>query len=186
MSLFYAAALVLNPMFRTRYINLHWPKKWRGPALAKVKKLWERYREAKVLVPTTTPFLFKKQNQEEGPLKPLDTYDRIKATLEAVARPASQDEYEDYNSEDSYDPGKKGALAWWYQDTQRQRWPRLSLMAIDILSIPPMSDEPERVFSGARRTVSWDRGQIEPQTIEMRECLKHWKRSGILDTFFRE
>ena len=52
-------------------------------------------------------------------------------------------------------------------------------MAIDILSIPPMSDEPERVFSGARRTVSWDRGQIEPETIEMRECLKHWKKSGF-------
>jgi hypothetical protein len=57
-------------------------------------------------------------------------------------------------------------------------------MAIDILSIPPMSDELERVFSGARRIVTWDRGQIEVETIEMRECLKHWKRSGILDTFF--
>ena len=57
-------------------------------------------------------------------------------------------------------------------------------MAIDILSIPPMSDEPERVFSGARRTVSWDRGQMEAETIEIRECLKHWKRSGILETFF--
>jgi hypothetical protein len=75
-------------------------------------------------------------------------------SLCSVARPASEDEYEDYNSQESYDPGKKGALVWWYQDTQRQRWPRLSLMAIDILSIPPMSDEPERVFSGARRTVS--------------------------------
>jgi hypothetical protein len=57
-------------------------------------------------------------------------------------------------------------------------------MAIDILSIPPMSDELERVFSGARRTVSWDRGQMEAETIEIRECLKHWKRSGILETFF--
>jgi hypothetical protein len=56
-------------------------------------------------------------------------------------------------------------------------------MAIDILSIPPMSDELERVFLGARRTVTWDKGQIEPETIEMRECLKHWKRSGILNTF---
>ena len=57
-------------------------------------------------------------------------------------------------------------------------------MAIDILSIPPMSDELERVFSRARRIVSWDRGQMEVETIEIRECLKHWKRSGILDTFF--
>jgi hypothetical protein len=46
-------------------------------------------------------------------------------------------------------------------------------MAIDILSIPPISDELERVFSGGRRTVSWDRAQMEAETIEMRECLKH-------------
>jgi hypothetical protein len=59
-------------------------------------------------------------------------------------------------------------------------------MAIDILSILLMSDELERVFFGVCRTVSWDRGQIELEIIEMRECLKHWKRSGILDTFFEE
>jgi len=46
-------------------------------------------------------------------------------------------------------------------------------MVIDILSILLMSDEPERVFLGVRRTVSWDRGQMEPGIIEMRECLKH-------------
>jgi hypothetical protein len=73
----------------------------------------------------------------------------------------------------SYDLSTKGALAWWCQDTQRQRWPRLSLIAIDILSIPAMSAEPERVFSRARRTVTWDKGQMVPETIEWRECLKH-------------
>jgi len=30
-------------------------------------------------------------------------------------------------------------------------------MAIDILLIPAISDEPERVFLGGRRTVSWER-----------------------------
>jgi hAT family C-terminal dimerisation region len=35
-----------------------------------------------------------------------------------------------------------------------QRYPRLSKMALDILFIPAMSVEPERVFSGARRTIS--------------------------------
>ena len=59
-------------------------------------------------------------------------------------------------------------------------------MAINILSIPPISNKPERVFSGARRIVTWDRGQIEAETIELRECLKHWKRSGILDKFFED
>ena len=39
-------------------------------------------------------------------------------------------------------------------------------MAIDIFSIPAMSDELERVFSRAHRTVSWDKGQIVLETIE--------------------
>jgi hypothetical protein len=54
-------------------------------------------------------------------------------------------------------------------------------MAIDILSIPAMSDEPERVFSGARRTISWERAQIGAENLERVECLKHWGRSGISD-----
>jgi hAT family C-terminal dimerisation region len=52
-------------------------------------------------------------------------------------------------------------------------------MAIDILSILAMSDEPERVFSGARRTISWDRAQLSAKNIERIECLKSWLRSGI-------
>jgi hypothetical protein len=42
-----------------------------------------------------------------------------------------------------------------------------------------MSDELERVFSKAYCTVSWNRGQVEAETLEKVECLKHWKRSGI-------
>jgi hypothetical protein len=132
----------------------------------------------------SSPFSYGSPIQEP---KELDTFDQIRLTLQStVIRPSSDDEYEDYNKVESYDPGKQGALAWWLQDTQRQRWPRLALMAIDILSIPPMSDEPERVFSGARRTITWDRGQMLPETIEQRSCLKHWKQSGILDTFLED
>jgi hypothetical protein len=46
-------------------------------------------------------------------------------------------------------------------------------MAINILSIPLMSDKLERVFSGAYHIVSWNKGQIELKIIEIRECLKH-------------
>ena len=124
----------------------------------------------------------------DTPLEPkeLDAFDQIALSLRSVARPTSEDEYKDSNSQDSHFPRKGGALAWWLSDAQKQRWPRLALMAIDILLIPPMSDEPERCFSGARRTVTWDRGQIKAETIELRELLKHWKKSGILDKFFDE
>jgi hypothetical protein len=46
-------------------------------------------------------------------------------------------------------------------------------MIIDILSISLINNELERVFLEARRTVSWDRGQIESEIIEMRKYLKH-------------
>ena len=54
-------------------------------------------------------------------------------------------------------------------------------MALDILSVLAMSDELERVFSGARRTISWERMSLGAPMIEATDCLKHWKRSGILN-----
>ena len=52
-------------------------------------------------------------------------------------------------------------------------------MAVDILSIPAMSADPERIFSGTRRTISWDRMQLGASVIERGEYLKSWIRSGI-------
>jgi len=49
-------------------------------------------------------------------------------------------------------------------------------MAIDILSIPSMSAEVERVFSGARRTISWEQMRLGSERIENNECLKSFIR----------
>ena len=68
---------------------------------------------------------------------------------------------------------------WWLCDEQQGYYPNLSKMAINILSIPAMSADPERVFSGARRTISWDRMLLGATTIEKVEYLKSWIRSGI-------
>jgi len=60
-----------------------------------------------------------------------------------------EDEYEDFiNSKPISIQGT--ALQWWLDPTRRADYPRLSQMAIDILSVPSMSAEAERVFSGAR------------------------------------
>jgi len=39
--------------------------------------------------------------------KKLNTFDQITQSLKQVARPASQDEYKDYNSGESYELGKE-------------------------------------------------------------------------------
>jgi hypothetical protein len=83
------------------------------------------------------------------------------------------DEYDSYLQE----PPRKeqeNCLAWWSDPVRQDRWPLLSVFAISVLAIPPMSDEAERVFSGARRTISWERSRLEPDIIEATECYHHF------------
>jgi hypothetical protein len=47
-------------------------------------------------------------------------------------------------------------------------------MALDILLIPSMSADPERLFSGAKITVSDRRNRLGIYTLEALECLKSW------------
>jgi len=110
----------------------------------------------------------------------LEAFDLIVRKLKNFPRPASKDEYEEYISEPSIQISTP-ALQWWLDEQQRTRWPKLSQLAVNILSIPAMSAEAERVFSGARRTISWERMQLKEGTIEMVECLKHWKRNKIVE-----
>lgn len=53
------------------------------------------------------------------------------------------------------------------------------MMAIDIYSVSAMSSEPERVFSGAKYTISNHRASLKSETIELLECLKSWFRLSI-------
>ena len=45
-------------------------------------------------------------------------------------------------------------------------------MALDILSIPAMSAEPERLFSSANNTISERRCSLGIRSVEATECLK--------------
>jgi hypothetical protein len=57
-------------------------------------------------------------------------------------------------------------------------------MAIDILSIPAMSAEPERVFSGAKHTLTQHRNRLGMEPIRAFECLKSWAKLRDYDEGF--
>ena len=107
----YAAALILHPNRRTKYIKANWKKQWVKPTLKKVKDLQETYQER-----APTPLV--SQSYDKAPEEQeLDVFDQIAQKLGKYARPASQDEYEDYIYEELYDIGKMPALKWWCQDS---------------------------------------------------------------------
>jgi len=53
-------------------------------------------------------------------------------------------------------------------------------MALNILSIPTMSADPERLFSSTKITISDRRNRLRIYTIEALECLKSWLRIKVI------
>lgn len=65
---------------------------------------------------------------------------------------------------------------WWMEPKQRRDFPNLSKMALDILSIPAMAADPERLFSSAGLTVTNRRNHLSIQSIGALECIKSWAK----------
>lgn len=175
---YYLAARILNPERRTAFLK----GKINGDQqLYIVRKLWERTRD-KASFPGSVPSYDAQRGRPEVDEKELSTFHRAirERGLEAT-RPESEDEFESYINENPVmlEPHIR-AIDWWGQLAQRLRFPRLSLLAIEILSIPGMSDKPERVFSGSRRRIPWDRTMTSTKTLEQTECAKDWADQGIL------
>jgi hypothetical protein len=181
---YYLAARVLDPECRTAFLKnqndcmtIEEEKK-----LFSVRKLWERFREKAILSGSTitTEKTQKPPLESEGSLSAFHKA-RLQHRLKHT-RPQSLDEFDNYINEnpillDSHTT----AIQWWNQPLQRTRFPRLSRLAIEVLSIPGMSDKPERVFSGSRRRVPWDRTRTSPQILEASECAKDWADHKILN-----
>jgi hypothetical protein len=88
------------------------------------------------------------------------------------------DEYEIYcncNVEKSIKTGLE-AIIWWSELRQRQLYPHLHRMALDILSIPAISAEPERLFSETKKIITAERHSLLPATIEAIEGIKSFNQ----------
>jgi hypothetical protein len=170
----YSAALLLDPSRRGAYIKQNWPDEWYEGAVAGANTIWME--EYNVELPDDSPPIF---DTAAAPVKHKDN--QLALLMKDMEVKADISQYEDdFMSFVTSQPIIIDCtpLQWWCRLEQRQRSPRLSRMAIAILSIPPESSEPERTFSGARRTCSWDRLRITCAHIEMVECVGSWLREG--------
>jgi hypothetical protein len=112
---------------------------------------------------------------------PSNELDRLRRAL--AVKPSSittNDSFDTFINAAPIHISSSDPLEWWCHSMQREAFPRLSRMAIDLLSIPPESTEDERVLSGARRTASWDRLRISCANIEKIECIGNWLRKGFI------
>lgn len=169
----YAAALLLDPSKRSTYIKKNWLQSWVQPAIARANTIWdEDYKTASIPVSEDVP-------QPKRQQRDLNAFDRLRRELAVIADTADDDDFKIFIDappiQISCTP-----LEWWCHEDQRRRYPKLHRMAIAILSIPAESAEAERVFSGARRTCTYDRLRLSCTNIEKIECIGSWLHQGLI------
>ncbi|KAF6528009.1 hypothetical protein HZS61_008311 [Fusarium oxysporum f. sp. conglutinans] len=189
----YYTGLALHPAYRWKWFDRKWAgnPEWIRQAKRIVHDVWHyEYRE------TRLPRMA--VNDEKPAPKRRKTYSNpFQEYLEEnrCAAPATQgddslepfeDEYQHWiSNHESGDAQVRDPLAYWHE--KRFKYPRLSRMALDFLTIQPMSAECERLFSAAGRMVTPLRSRLEAQVIGTCQVLRSWLRAGIirdLDPFF--
>lgn len=152
----YSAATVLNPSVMWAYTENTWEckSKWIKRAKAPVEQLWRDQSEATPSASVPRPGSI----QETGLKKP-NGYKLWMKEQKATIFNMDNDEYKVYCR--GHVIMVSNPLNWWLESAQRRRFPTLSLMAIDILSIAPISTETERLFSEAKLSVTDGRGSMK-------------------------
>src|SRR5271154_1051598 len=178
----YYAASVLNPAFKWSWFEDRWGKDevkkiWLEghPATNEigvkglVQELWEEEYKGKYgsnSAPLTD------SNPRTGKNFPDDRFSGLHKHKQLGPRPrVSSDRYVAFISTDCEDK-ETDALEFWNARYSTQ--PDLARFALDMLAIPMMSAECERVFSSAKHLLTDARNRLNPDIIEANECLKHW------------
>lgn len=67
-----------------------------------------------------------------------------------------------------------------YWSSRSTRWPRLSVMAKDLLCIPATSAASKRAFSAGRDLFGIAKMTLTLETVEALVCLRSWYKAGLV------
>lgn len=169
----YVAALILHPRYNWCWLKKKWNYRqdWLKAADHRMRALWKPYLAFSPLPSIRTRPRPPPRTEHQVNLLWSDSEDDDEQGQEMEV-----DEYaiwiERAQEKEIYQP-----LEYWTSSNARSQWPRLSRLAIDIFTIPAMSDDPERTFSSAGLMVRPHRGSLKADTITETQCLKNWLKN---------
>jgi hypothetical protein len=167
----YVTAVLIHPSKRVAYLNAVWSnRRWIKEGIARARSLWHRYKERYSQQPSAAA-------DEDSQTAEPSAWLLYKRRLQVV--PVDDDFEAFINAKPTKLAEGTSPLAWWSSTEQRKAYPELSKLAIDNLSAFAMSAASEVVFSGARRTISWERARLGGEVVEHSECSKQWQKAGI-------
>src|ERR1051326_7166927 len=185
---YYAAAVLLHPVYRTKHLDLHWTIENSTKAINLVREKWIIHRETQKKVDQN---LQRRVNQEHARVTKVESKPRQFNQILSKFTSEVLNEDDEFNiwlkhpalklSSRMNDEREKNEEAFlfdvarfWSSESQRSMFPHLSTFALEVYSAPAMSDGPEHLFSNARRTMDWSRLSLGPDLLEMTECIKSW------------
>ena len=176
----YYAAIALHPAYRWGWFESTWEHRpdWVEKAKHLVQEVWdEKYRNLDIVaVEKHAP---KRRRTFKNPFQEHVNRSRTKPPASSPLPRPSDDEFAAWQA--AYEPGDNEVddpIEYWHD--RRFKYPRLSLMALDFLTVPSMSAECERLFSAAKRMVVASRRNLDADVISLCQVLRSWYRAGII------
>ncbi|OWT43206.1 hypothetical protein VFPPC_18521 [Pochonia chlamydosporia 170] len=198
----YVGAVVFNPAKKWRLLDRLWSrvpsrktKTWRSEYEEKLLEIWEKYKErevgCEVFASTdgaSMDYIERRLARSvAGPpgtqTSPFAASSRggksTRKTKQSAAGAMADDEYARYCAEDVVNSHhyRSRPIDWW--KINGHRYPRLSLMAVDMLTIPSSSAESERTFSSSGRMMVPLRSRLRREIVAMAQCIRSWSKAGI-------
>ena len=173
----YAAAVLIYPQFRKAYFQDNWKDSWMRTMVSGVKRHWKE-----VYQPLDDVDKDNDLSDQSPPHKQarhqLDFLDKHLSKKAPVITKAHT-EFDAYINSPVVELGDKAAIFGWLRRTSTVP-PSIRQMCIDLLSIPAMSAEVERVFSFTKRAITTDRNRLDDDTIGKLELLKYWWQHDLV------
>ncbi|TXC12399.1 hypothetical protein FocTR4_00017248 [Fusarium oxysporum f. sp. cubense] len=195
----YYAAIALHPAYRWGYFEDVWADRpdWIQTAKSLVEELYRSHYEPRIISrdrergePVTkkrriyrNPFDEYREESRQAPtlLQPASSMTTLLQAEDAASSSthAVGDEYSDwFRDVHKSDQNILDPISYWYE--RREEYPRLSQMALDMLSVLPMSADVERLFSTCGRMVRDDRARLDASTIGMTQTVRSWHCGGYI------
>jgi hypothetical protein len=172
------ASVVTNPIMKWKYFEHTWrdavtwkdatnPETWLITGREALNSIWKEYRDLPVDddIPTSG------SKRARSP----DDYERSFDMTLLYGDDEDLDELESWISSKVEKLSGSETLGQFWQRLRKQKSTnRLARMALDMLSIPAMSSDCERVFSQAKLLITGQRHSLKPDIIEATQCLRAW------------
>lgn len=180
----YYTAVALHPAYRQGWFEQSWAHNpdWIRTAKRMVQQVWdEAYRDLDVVISSNDEPAAKRHKLYYNAFEEHCEQSRIDLIQpDVLDDDPFNDEYVRWqSSHESSDKAIRDPISYWHE--KRLQYPRLSRMALDFLTIQPMSAECERLFSASGQMVVPQRTSLEARTIGMCQVLRSWLRAGIIN-----